>query len=103
MDKRIPGKVCLDIGSKDARWLRFAFPTDDKEHVCDHAMSVIEAYAFPVEDRHIFAFCHKYTDREVEGWNVFADVEEYARMGLDWTSKVRSQTRVHRVPSSGCL
>ncbi len=68
--------------------MRFLFPVDDKDKVCNHTFSVVEAYAFPPADRDVFAFCHKLTDREVEGWNVFADVNEYDRMGFDCVAKV---------------
>ena len=89
MDKRTQTLDIIELFTKDARRLRFSLPTELKESSLDKVFTVIESFAFPEEDRHVFAFIHKMSNRGVEGWTVFADLDEYSRMGIDYQKKVQ--------------
>ena len=50
----------------------------------------LEFCAFFKDYTNCFAFFHKFTvaNPEVDGWNIYNDIKEYERMGLDLYNEV---------------
>ncbi len=86
VDRKVYMAICLEIASKDSRTFRFLFPMDEKDNTVDKALDYTEANVFSKEDLRVFAFSHKLTEKEPDGWSVFNDMEEYKRMGLDFSN-----------------
>jgi len=78
-------KFTLNIISKDARRLKICFET---EEIASRILLTLSAYVYPEKMADVFAFSHKMTIREIEGWNIFIDVEEYERMGINFSKDV---------------
>jgi len=82
------------LTAKDLRVLKFYLPSEDRDESAEKIFKVIDTFAFPEEDKHIFAFSHKITNLEIDGWTVFIDLNEYDRMGIDYQHKVNSITQL---------
>jgi hypothetical protein len=76
----------IQIITKDGRKIKLMFPSED--NAAESVYKIIESYAFPKEDKQVFAFSHKMPNPKIEGWEVFIDLVEYERMGLDFNTKV---------------
>jgi len=72
----------IEILTKDWRQLKFMFYNQNKEG--DAIFSTIEELAFRKEEKKTFAFIHKNLEDPDEGWNIFCDVDEYMRMGIEY-------------------
>ncbi len=89
MDKKLYSSVCLEITTKDARSFRCLFMPSDKDATGDKVFGSIHAYAFPGGEQYFFAFSHRPKSLTVDGWKLYNDLAEYARMGIDFAQKVR--------------
>ena len=103
--------LVIEVVTKGVRKLRFLFDGEDKEAVAAHVFRIIDLYAFPQEDKLVFAFSHKFSKGTIEGWEVFMDIDEYRRMGIDYETKVffnmflegKKQRKNNRIHRFGCL
>lgn len=81
-------QIVVEVSTKDARVLKFYFPLEDKEESGERTLKVMESFAFPDEDKQVFAFSHKMANMEIDGWTIFIDLNEYDRMGIDYQNEV---------------
>jgi myotubularin-related protein 6/7/8 len=87
VEKKTGTSACVQISTKDGRTLKLLFSTEDKQVPFEEIVKRIEKMAFPRDSKELFAFHHKWPNRDVEGWNLFADIDEYAQMGLLYEGK----------------
>jgi hypothetical protein len=86
-DKKALSGVCVDIYAKDGREFRFTFFPYDKENLGDKICKILKVYAFNEDPRYLFAFAYK-REFPVNGWEVYNDIKDWKRMGIDFESKV---------------
>ena len=99
LDPNLNPPQIISITTKDGRSFKFFLPyaTKDKDKAAETIYKVIDTFAFPEDDKHVFAFSHlpkgndeEHNSNEVEGWTVFTDLSDYERMGIDHENKVVS-------------
>lgn len=87
IDKKSFAGSCVDVVTKDGREFRFTFFTFDKDNLADKVHERIKLFAFNEDVRNFFAFSYK-RKFPTNGWEVYNDLKEWKRMGIDFDAKV---------------
>ena len=87
VDKKASKNIFIEISTKDMRNYKFSFLPEFPHNPSDIYMQMCK-YIFPTHLENVFAFNHKHSDiYKFEGWNLYNDLKEYERMGLDFDNE----------------
>ena len=88
VDKKQSGDICLDITTKDFREIKYIFSAAEQTISGEKVYQSIQVFAFPKKESLYFAFSHNpaMPTSTVDGWDLYDDVTEYKRMGLNFDS-----------------
>lgn len=80
-------EVSMRVSTKDCRLLHFLMTNEED---CREVLSAVAAFAHPGNSTLLFAtkYCEEYrktrpSSQELDGWNLYDPVTDYARMGVD--------------------